>query len=290
MGCESIYRLSKMRLYWPKSIATNPIDNSLYILDENVIYKMTSFGTVEIVLGIPIGCSSKSDFKPLHSPVDMAFNPDGDLYILENDQIKSIKQIRILKSNGDLEFFIGHNEKDKENAIFSEIGSESFNDYYKSLSKSNTYFLSLNNPISIAVHHNRSVYVLDKGANVLYHIKNSIKRDEYTGKYTIISPDSREAYIFNRFGLHLQTLDLLTGQVIFNFTYSGSAFYGKLIAISDEKKDILSIKRDFHGRAESFQTLNSINTRVCFNFKNSEDAYYPFYKNDDGMSSSVFKN
>lgn len=75
----------------------------------------------------------------------------------------------------------------------------------------------LNDPIAIAVHPDRSVFVLDQGDNVLYRIKNSITKNESNGKYTIVSPETREAYIFNRFGLHLSTIDLITSKFEFNF-------------------------------------------------------------------------
>ena len=247
MGCNMSYQQDKMRFYWPTSLAINPIDNNLYILDENVIYKMTPYNIVEIVMGYPFGCDELNEEKILNNAIDMAFNPDGDLYILENSE--KFKQIRILKSNGELELFIGDN-------------------YIKkgySLADAPNELVNFNNPISIAVHQNKSVYVLDRGDNVLYHIRNSIKRDDYTGKYTIISPETREAFIFNRFGLHMQTIDLLNGNVMYNFTYSGSAFYGKLIGISDQNRPILNIKRDFHGRVESIHTTNAFNIKLKLN-------------------------
>ena len=49
---------------------------------------------------------------------------------------------------------------------------------------------------------------------------------------------------------------------MFNFTYNGNALYGKLTSITDQNKMLLSIKRDFHGRAESIQTSNSFNIKV----------------------------
>ena len=77
-----------------------------------------------------------------------------------------------------------------------------------------------------------------------------------------MSPETRETYVFNRFGLHLNTIDLMTGLTLFNFTYNGNALYGKLTSITDQNKLLLSIKRDFHGRAEYIQTTNSFNIKV----------------------------
>lgn len=179
--------------------------------------------------------------KKLNSAIDIAFNSDGDLYVLEK------KQILLIKSTGELEVFY--------------TGEGYLKNGY-SFDFDTTSFVSFNDPVAIAVHQNKSVYVLDRGDNVLYHIKNTITRDEFSGKYTIVSPDTREAFIFNRFGLHLHTLDLLTGQVMYNFSYNGNALYGKLVSVTDQNKVLLNIKRDFHGRAEFIQTANNFNIRV----------------------------
>ena len=96
-----------------------------------------------------------------------------------------------------------------------------------------------------------------KGDNVLYHIRNNIAKDEFSGKYTIISPETQEAYLFNRFGLHLHTVNLITDKMKFNFTYNGNSAYGKLITVTDQKNVLLNVKRNFHGRAELIQTINN---------------------------------
>lgn len=126
-------------------------------------------------------------------------------------------------------------------------------------------FTGFNDPVALAVHPNRSVYVLDRGDNVLYHIKPVLLRDDELAKYTIVAPESREAYIFNRFGLHMHTMDVTTGSMLYNFTYSGNAFYGKLTSISDQTKTLLVVKRDFHGRAEFMQTSNTLTMRLKLN-------------------------
>lgn len=131
-------------------------------------------------------------------------------------------------------------------------------------------FTGFNDPISIAVHPNRSVYVLDRGDNVLYHVKPALLRDDDLGKYTIVVPpadarDGGEVYVFNRFGLHMHTLDLKTGATLYNFTYNGNALYGKLTSISDATRTLLVIKRDFHGRAESMQTASGLTMKLKLN-------------------------
>ncbi len=229
MACDSTYSIAEMRLYWPSVLRVNPIDNSVYILDEQVIYRITPFETVEVVAGVPYTCHSGSR---LTSPVDMAFSAEGDLFILENDGL-GVKRVRLLKTTGEL----------------STFHEGSFTD-----------------PVAIAVHQNRSVYVLDRGDNVLYHIRGSIEKDEHSSGYTLVSPDTQEAYVFNRFGLHLSTVDLLTDSAKFNFTYSGNALYGKLASVvAGEDRVLASIERDFHGRPEVIQLSSELSVRVKLN-------------------------
>jgi len=242
MGCSSTYSLHEMRLYWPSVLRINPLDNSVYILDENVIYRITPFNTIEVIAGTPYGCLS-DNFSQITSAVDMAFNSEGDLFILENDGLTN-KRIRLFKTTGELSTFY-----DGINKVASFGTHQAFSD-----------------PIAIAVHQNRSVYVLDREDNVLYHIKSSIEKDEYASTYTLVSLDSQEIYVFNRFGLHLSTVNLLSGKAKFNFTYSGNALYGKLVSVIDGNNKILvNIKRDFHGRPELMQLGTELSVRVKLN-------------------------
>jgi hypothetical protein len=153
IGCNSSIHIEDMRFYWPTSLAINPIDNSIYVLDEQVIYKITSYNTVEIVIGMPTGCeqaAAGSSFIRLNSPIDMAFNTEGDLFILENDRHSGKhKQIKVLKSNGEIEVFFGDGSL-KSDYSFEQLDSL-------------PAFSNFNDPVAIAVHQNKSVYVLDRG-------------------------------------------------------------------------------------------------------------------------------
>jgi hypothetical protein len=106
--CNRTYAIDTIKLFWPTSLTVNPLDNSIYFLDSSVIYRIANEKTIVVVAGIPDGCTVypsdqvMSAFTRLRSPVDMDFSVDGDLYILENDR-KSLKQIRVLKSNGEID-------------------------------------------------------------------------------------------------------------------------------------------------------------------------------------------
>ena len=119
----------------------------MHVLDEDVIYKVTKHNTVEIIAGIPFGCS-KDTYKKLNSPIDMSFGSDGSLYVLENDSFNQIKQISLIKTDGDSEIIFGENSYLKNGYSFDS---------------STSGIIKFNDPIAIAVHQNKSIYVLDKG-------------------------------------------------------------------------------------------------------------------------------
>ena len=150
--CISSFTLDTITFYWPIALAINPIDNSLYVLDEGVIFKITSYGAIEVIAGLYFGCEKvNSKFKKLHNPVDMAFNSEGVLFVLENDPIEKIKQISLIKSNGEMEIFLGENGQ-LMNGFSFDFGFSQTSNVFK-----------FNDPIAIAIHQNRSIYVLDKG-------------------------------------------------------------------------------------------------------------------------------
>ena len=150
--CNKSFPLKSFKFYWPLSLAVNPIDNSLYVIDEGVIYKI-AFEVVSIIAGQPFRCNNNTIFK-LNNPIDMAFSNEGDLYVLENDSLSGIKQISLINTDGSIEIFYGEKNQLKtsysQGAVFSDENSIKFN-----------------NPIAIVVHQNRSVYVLDKG-NIIF--------------------------------------------------------------------------------------------------------------------------
>lgn len=246
--CSTTYDLNEFQLFWPKALSISPLDNSLYMLDKDVVYRLNSNGIIQVVAGIPFDClGDKSTFSELHNAIDIDFSPNGDLLILENDK-ESIKRVVKLKSNGQLE----------------------------------TYFSGFSDPIALAVHPNSSVYVLDQKDLVLYHIQSMLVKDN-NGQFNIISPDTNEAYVFSRFGLHLNTYDLISGNTLYNFSYTGNAAYGKLSSIMYQNNNQLNMKRDFYGRVDSIQTPNGKSLKFKLNnldlirtIQSSDGKYYNF--------------
>ena len=52
-------------------------------------------------------------------------------------------------------------------------------------------------------------------------------------------------YVFNRYGQHLSTVDLLTGVQLYNFTYNVHSYFGRLLKVADAGGQQMTIRRDY---------------------------------------------
>ncbi len=41
----------------------------------------------------------------------------------------------------------------------------------------------------------------------------------------------QELYVFNRYGQHVATKNIITDQYVYNFTYNVNSYYGKLVKV-----------------------------------------------------------
>lgn len=54
-----------------------------------------------------------------------------------------------------------------------------------------------------------------------------------------------QVYVFNRYGQHLSTVDLLTGVQLYNFTYNVHSYFGRLLKVTDAGGQQMTIRRDY---------------------------------------------
>jgi len=123
MPCQGTLPLAQVRLRWPTEIAINPLDNSLHIIDDHMIMRLTSDGRMRVVAGKPLHCPLMSSSAPLSSggsdpaatggsvdtseatqsslvmPQSLAFGPNGDLYVAESDS-QRINRVRRIGTDG----------------------------------------------------------------------------------------------------------------------------------------------------------------------------------------------
>ena len=109
-----------MSLRWPTALAVNPLDNTLHILDNGLVLKLTRDNHVIIVAGRSPLCpptnssTTSSDEDSSSAAVDsvleyvenLAFSPDGDLFLVESDG-EAINRLRFVDSAGRLRHYTG---------------------------------------------------------------------------------------------------------------------------------------------------------------------------------------
>jgi len=94
----------QIRLRWPTEIALSPLDNSLHIIDDHMIVRLTSDGRMKVVAGKPLHCAPAHNIQQqpamdlathasLVMPQSLAFGPNGDLYVAESDS-QRINRVR----------------------------------------------------------------------------------------------------------------------------------------------------------------------------------------------------
>jgi len=96
-------------LRWPTALAVNPLDNSLHILDNGLVLKLTRDSHIITVAGRSPLCaafvnssattsldedSSSAMDSVLEHVENLAFSPDGDLYLVESNG-EEIRRLRL---------------------------------------------------------------------------------------------------------------------------------------------------------------------------------------------------
>lgn len=253
--CSGIISSQKYSLRWPTELAINPIDNSLNILDDHMVLKLTSDKRLKIIAGRPNHCFNHES-EPviggnkdaangdsllaiksfLETPQSIAFSSNGNLFIAESDS-QSINRIRMVTHDGHLIRYAGTNLK----CSCMENNCDCFNSDVN---------LALNSKMSsiasITISPDGSLHLCDQGNVRIRSIIPSLpKPDNNNGDYEIISPETDEIYIFNRFGQHKTTKNMRSGKSNYNFSYTVNTPIGRLNFVTDSEGDKIQLLRDY---------------------------------------------
>ncbi|XP_038630838.1 teneurin-1 isoform X3 [Scyliorhinus canicula] len=245
LSCESVMDISQVRLEWPTDLAVNPIDNSLYVLDNNIVLQVSETSRVRIVAGRPIHCqvpginhfpmSKVAVHSTLESARAIAVSHSGVLYIAETDERK-INRIQQVTTNGEIFIFAGTSTEcdckiDPNCNCFSGDGG-----YAKDA--------KLKTPTSLAVSPDGTLYIADLANIRIRAVSKNKPRCSRLNIYEVASPADQELYLFNINGTHLNTLNLITGDYVYNFSYTSE---GDISTIAGNNGNSLHIRRDANG-------------------------------------------
>ncbi|KAM9312735.1 teneurin-2 isoform 3-T3 [Gastrophryne carolinensis] len=249
LSCDSSMDITQVRMEWPTDLAVNPMDNSLYVLENNVILRITENHQVSIIAGRPMHCqvpgidyslSKLAIHSGLESASAIAISHTGTLYIAETNE-KKINRVRQVTTNGEISVLAGAstdcNCKDDVNCNCYSGDDGYATDAF------------LNTPSSLAVAPDGTVYIADLGnIRIRAVVQNKPVLTSFM-QYEVASPEEQELYIFNDIGIHQYTQSLITGEYLYNFTYSAD---NDVIEIIDNSGNSLKIRRDSNGMPRHF--------------------------------------
>ena len=274
MPCTGSLPIDEVQLNWPTDIAINPLDDTLHFVDDDMVLQMTKDGRVKNVAGRPLHChASQYDHNSpqsaaLNQPQSITFSATGELYIAESDS-QRINRVRKIGNNKQIETIAGKNS----NCNCLDTSCKCWDpDTYLA---ANTRFSAIS---SIAISPDGKIYVADQGNYRVRTIASRMPTNEDDTVFEVPDPDSQELYIFNRFGQHIQTKDIMTQSVLYSMEYHQSTSNGKLVSITDPSGRKLSVLRDYSGQVTALQSSSGHKIVVKIN----RMGYLESYEQPDG--------
>uniref|UniRef100_A0A1A9WCA4 Tenascin-like protein n=1 Tax=Glossina brevipalpis TaxID=37001 RepID=A0A1A9WCA4_9MUSC len=258
--CEGTLKLEEMHLRWPTELAVSPLDNTLHIIDDHMILRMTPDGRVRVISGRPLHCATTSSVydtdlathATLVMPQSIAFGPLGELYVAESDS-QRINRVRVIGTNGRISPFAG--AESKCNCL--ERGCDCFEaDHYLATSA------KFNTIAALAVTPDGHVHIADQANYRIRSVMSSIPEASSSREYEIYAPDMQEIYIFNRFGQHVMTKNILTGETTYVFTYNVNTSNGKLSTVTDAAGNKVFLLRDYTSQVNSIENTKGQKCRL----------------------------
>ncbi|XP_055061029.1 teneurin-3 isoform X13 [Misgurnus anguillicaudatus] len=241
LTCDTSMHIGQVRLEWPTDLAINPMDNSIYVLDNNVVLQITENRQVRIVAGRPMHCQvpgieyamgKRAIQTTLEGATAIALSYSGVLYIAETDE-KKINRIRQVSTDGEISHLAGAPSdcdcKNDANCDCYQTGDGYAKD------------ARLNAPSSLVVSPDGTLYVADLGNIRIRAIRRNRPPQGSLGLYEVASPASQELYVFDANGTHQYTMSLVTGDYKFNFSYSNE---DDVTAVTDSSGNTLRVRRD----------------------------------------------
>ena len=220
--CQEILKVDQdFQLQWPTKMALNPVDGSLYIVDDTMILKLTSDLRLLVIAGTSPICSGDYNItkrETLGPIVDLDFDYDGSLYFIDKRPPKKNTILHLFK------------EGQPGQIINQTLGAiTAF-----SIGPDGKLYLGDNEALKI-----RQMETLLPGKNA------------DSGDVQVPDSISGLLYTFNRFSQHVATHNLGTGELIYRFVYTKNTALGKLSDVTDTVGNSISFQRDYAGRLKS---------------------------------------
>ncbi|EFP09504.1 CRE-TEN-1 protein [Caenorhabditis remanei] len=252
--CAQITKLVDLQMEWPTSLTIDPITDSVFVLDTNVVFEIdVKHDVVTIALGSPTTCdlanatslaaaSSTASFTLDHrrhliqNARDISVGVDGAIYVVESDG-RRLNQVRKLSSDRST-FSILTGGKSPCSCDVAACGC----DDSVSLREVAASQAHLNSPYAVCVSPFGDVIIADSGNSKIKKVSSRLAQyDGRTRTYEVSDVERQEKYTFNRHGQHTSTVSLITGRTVFNFSYQVDSPTAMLSEIRDNSGVVLKV-------------------------------------------------
>ena len=264
LPCDGKLAVSEVTLHWPTALAINPLDDTLHILDNSVVLKLSVDHTsLLVVAGHPLHCPPiTSRVSPLllqlHdqlaapklatevvlvSPRDISFSAKAELFIVESDE-RDVNRVQRVNTDGTMTHYAGSPDKCACAAGGDDAAARGDDCDCSSKRDELATKAILRQPMAVTVTPDNVLHVADATLLRVFSILPTLPEKE-NGLYSIIQPDTQERFYFNSFGQHVATKHLVTNEFMYNFTYHINSYYGLVTKVTDAAGGELTIKRDY---------------------------------------------
>ena len=185
--------LDEVQLQWPTKLALDPLDNTLYIVDDTMILRLTSDLKLQVIAGVSPMCTAqtnkqsnnitKENFDVLGPIVDLDFDYDGKLYFIDK-------------------------RSPKKNTVLHQIHKNQKILLNDSMGAITALAMSADGKLYLAENQLLKILTMDR---IL-----PVKKPE-SGNIQVTDSLSGEMYTFNRFSQHVATHSLETGAKMYTF-------------------------------------------------------------------------
>ena len=193
--------------------------------------------------GKPLQCTSRWQRTPpeqaaqttLVSPQSLAFSPGGDLLVAESDS-QRVNRVRVIQTDGTIQSLAGGEPK----CNCREEDCPCFDEEHVMASDALLGGIS-----ALAVTPDGAVHISDQANYRIRTVSAPLPAADQRGGYHIHAPDAGHTYIFNRFGQHTETRNIVTRRTLYKFTYNLNASNGRLSSVTDAIGNKVSFLRDY---------------------------------------------
>ena len=287
IGCNSTYLANEVELHWPTKLALSPLDSTLHIVDDSQVVRLTPDMRLQVVAGRSMRCSEplnttqaqKTKFGPI---IDIGFSQDGSMFIAEKTSKKYTVIQKVLRF-GHVERILG---EPKITNCQCEAGNCSVCAENGPLIANQVLFRVLS---AFAVSPEGNIHVADNRALQIFTVRPMSPSVNSQGLSEIVDPISKEIYTFNKFGQHLRTQIMETGATKYQFEYSKSSGFGKLLKVSDTIGNKILLQRDYTHRVQLIENtfgqkystkMNSLGRLESFQITKRKEVKFEYNEND----------